>query len=165
MIRLCLYAKNFMKKINNKLFRKVLSKFATGITVVSINNKGNKIGKTVNSFTALSLSPPLVLFSLDKKASFINKFKKSKFFSINILGKKQIDLSNHFSKKDTKWNQVTFESSKFNTPIIKDCLANLECKQISLISQGDHIIFICEVINVSANDKIEPLLYFNSKFI
>ncbi len=154
-----------MKKINKKLFKQTISKFTTGVSVVAINFQDINIGKTVNSFSALSLKPPLVLFSLDKKASFINKFKKSKFFSINILGKKQIDLSNHFSKKDTKWNQVTFESSKFNTPIIKDCLANLECKQVSLISQGDHIIFICEVINVSANDKIEPLLYFNSKFI
>ena len=84
MARFCLYAKNFMKKINNKLFKKVLGKFATGITVVSINNKGDKIGKTVNSFTALSLSPPLVLFSLDKKSSSLIKYKKSKLFGINI---------------------------------------------------------------------------------
>ena len=65
-----------MKKINKKLFKKVLSKFSTGITVVGINVKGINIAKTVNSFTTLSRSPPIVLFSLDIKASYLNKFKK-----------------------------------------------------------------------------------------
>ena len=94
-----------MKKINKKLFKKVLSKFSTGITVVGVNVEGINFGKTVNSFTTLSISPPFVLFSLDIKASYLNKFKKSKFLSINILGKNQTDISNIFAKKDPKWNK------------------------------------------------------------
>ena len=153
-----------MKKINKKLFKKVMSKFSTGITVVGINVKGINIAKTINSFTTLSISPPLVLFSLDINASYLNKFKKSKFLSINILGKNQTDISNIFAKKDPKWKKVNFDLGEFKTPIIKNCLANLECKKTKLLMKGDHIIFICEVLNASFNDKIKPLIYFDSNY-
>ena len=68
-----------MKKINSNLYKLAMSKFATGVTVVSINYNNNYIGKTVNSFSALSLDPPLVLFSLDKKSSSIQQYKNSKY--------------------------------------------------------------------------------------
>ena len=87
-----------MQKVNNKNFKKALSNFATGVTIVSINYKNDYIGKTVNSFSSVSLNPPLVLFSLDKKSSSLNKFLKSKNIGINILQKKQKKLSLHFSK-------------------------------------------------------------------
>ena len=154
-----------MKKINKKLFKKILGKFSTGITIVGIDFEGKNIGKTVNSFTTLSISPPLVLFSLDIKASSLNKFKKSKYLSISILGEKQTNISNNFSKKDPKWERVDFVIGEFKTPIIKNCLANLECKNKQLLIKGDHIIFICEVLKASFNDKIKPLIYFDSNYI
>jgi len=153
-----------VKKINNKLFKKVLGKFATGITVISIYSNGTKIGKTVNSFSALSLSPPLILFALDKKASSLNLFKKTNFLSVNILGSKQSDISKIFAKKDAKWKKVSFTFSKHDTPIINNCLANLECRKIKILKEGDHMIFICKVINASFDDTIKPLLYFNSSY-
>ena len=82
-----------MKKINSNLYKLAMSKFATGVTVVSINYNNNYIGKTVNSFSALSLDPPLVLFSLDKKSSSIQQYKNSKYFGINILAKNLKKLS------------------------------------------------------------------------
>jgi len=154
-----------MKKIKNKTFKKVLSKFSTGITIVAINHNNIKTGKTVNSFSSLSLSPPLVLFSLAKNASSINKFKKSKFLSINILSKKQTNISKNFSKTNSNWKNIDFIISNLNVPLIKNCLGNLECKMIKLLNAGDHTIFICKVINVSFNDKLKPLIYFNSKYI
>ena len=154
-----------MKKINKKLFKKILSKFSTGITIVGINFEGKNIGKTVNSFTTLSISPPLVLFSLDIKASSLNKFKKSKFLSINILGKNQTDISKKFAKKNSEWEKINYDIGQFKTPIINYCLANLECKKIQLLIKGDHIIFICEVLTASYRDKIKPLIYFDSNYI
>ena len=154
-----------MKKINKKLFKKVLSKFSTGITVVGINVEEINFGKTVNSFTTLSVSPPLVLFSLDIKASSLNIFKKSKFLSINILGKNQTDILYIFAKKYPKWEKVSCDLGEFKTPIIKNCLANLEFKKTQLLIKGYHIIFICEVLNASSKDKIKPLIYFNSNYI
>ena len=82
-----------MKKINKDNFKETLSKFATGITVVATNKKMILYGKTINSFSSLSLSPPLVLFSLDIKSSKLNIFKSSNSVSINILSKNQKKIS------------------------------------------------------------------------
>ena len=153
-----------MKKVDKKNFKETLSKFTTGVTVVCIKNKGIVYGKTVNSFNSLSLNPPLVLFSLGNNSSSIKKYIKSDFLTINILSKKQKDLSNHFSKKEPTSENVDFFDGKYYTPYISGCVANLECKLIDNIKKGDHIIFICKVINVMKNNKLKPLTYYNSKY-
>ena len=88
-----------MKKINNSNFKKTLSKFTTGVTVVATHNNFNLVGKTINSFSSLSLSPPLILFSLDVKSSKLSIFKRS--FTISILSNKQKEISKNFAKKKT----------------------------------------------------------------
>ena len=153
-----------MKKVNIKTFKKTLSKFTTGVTVVCIKDKNLIYGKTVNSFNSLSLSPPLVLFSLGNYSSSIKKFLNSKYLSINILSKKQKNISNHFSSKNPDSKNIDFENVSNNSTFIKGCIANLECKLIDKIKKGDHIIFICKVINVKQNDKLKPLSYYNSKY-
>ena len=152
-----------MKKINLNLFKQSMSKFVTGVTVITIND--NKfIGKTVNSFSSLSLTPPLILFSLDKKSSSINSFKKSTYMGVNILSKKQINISNYFSLKKSKWNHTEHFLTNKNIPMIKNCVANLNCKKIKTINQGDHIIFICKVTEIMIDNSKKPLIYFNSKY-
>ena len=154
-----------MKKTNNNIFKKTLGKFTTGVTVVCVKDKNNKIyGKTVNSFNSLSLEPPLVLFSLGNYSSSINTYIKSNYLTINILSKKQKNISNHFSQKNPSSSEVKFNEGKNNTIFLKDCVANLECKLIDKIKKGDHVIFICKVINAQYNDKLKPLSYFNSKY-
>ncbi len=153
-----------MNKVNIKTFKKTLSKFTTGVTVVCIKDKNLIYGKTVNSFNSLSLSPPLVLFSLGNYSSSIKKFLNSKYLSINILSKKQKNISNHFSSKNPDSKNIDFENVSNNSTFIKGCIANLECKLIDKIKKGDHIIFICKVINVKQNDKLKPLSYYNSKY-
>ena len=153
-----------MKNINTKNFKKTLSKFTTGVTVVCIKDKNIIFGKTVNSFNSLSLSPPLVLFSLGNYSSSINKYLKSKFLSINVLSKNQKNISNHFSQKKPSSNKIEFYDGNNNSAFINGCVANLGCKLINKIKKGDHIIFICEVLDVKYNDKLKPLIYFNSKY-
>ena len=65
----------------------------------------------------------------------------------------------HFAKKNAQSNKINFFEGKFNTPHIEGCVANLECKLVDKIKKGDHIIFVCEVINVINNDKLKPLSY------
>ena len=154
-----------MKKISKDNFKKTLSKFATGITVVATNRNSLLYGKTINSFSSISLSPPLVLFSLDIKSSKLNVFKNSDSVTINILSKKQKNISNNFAKKNPEWDIVEHEILKNGNPIIKNCVSNLDCKIINKIKKGDHIIFICKVINISINDELEPLIYFNSRYL
>ena len=101
-----------MKKINLILFKKSLSKFATGVTIITIKKDGVMLGKTVNSFAALSLNPPLVLFSLDKKSSSIEKYLNAKNIGINLLSNKQKDISRYFSLKNSSWNNTEYILTK-----------------------------------------------------
>ena len=158
------FTKKFMKKINKDNFKKTLSAFATGITVVATKYNSVLFGKTINSFSSLSLSPPLVLFSLDNKSSKLNIFKKCETLSINILSKNQTLISNHFAKKNPDWDKIEYDIFKNGNPIIKNCVSNLDCKIIERIKKGDHIIFICKVLQVLNNKKLKPLIYFNSKY-
>ena len=153
-----------MKKVNTKNFKKTLSKFSTGITVVCVKNNNLIYGKTVNSFNSLSLNPPMVLFSLGNYSSSINKFSKTKFLSINILSNKQKKLSDNFASTQPKLENINFIEGKNKTVIIPNCIANLECELTDKIKKGDHIIFICKILELQSNEKLKPLLYFNSKY-
>ena len=153
-----------MKKISTKNFKKTLSKFTTGVTVVCVKDKEIIYGKTVNSFNSLSLNPPLVLFSLSNDSSSIKVYLKSKFLTINILSNKQKNISDHFSKKNPISQHIDFFDGQNNTSLINGCIANLECKLIDKIKKGDHIIFICKVINVKNSNKLKPLSYYNSTY-
>ena len=117
-----------MKKINSYNFKNSMSKFATGVTVVSINDNNTFIGKTVNSFSSLSLKPPLVLFSLDKKSSSLIKFKNKSYIGINILSIKQKKLSENFANKKSQWCNTQYFLSKNNVPMIKNSVVNLSCQ-------------------------------------
>ena len=110
MDRLNFFTKKFMKKINKDNFKKTLSAFATGITVVATKYNSILYGKTINSFSSLSLSPPLVLFSLDNKSSKLNIFKKCETITINILSNKQQLVSNNFAKKTPDWHDIDYYS-------------------------------------------------------
>lgn len=153
-----------MKKINKENFKKTVSKFATGITVVTTKKKSILYGKTINSFSSLSLSPPLILFSLDQESSKLNIFKNAKLVSINILSKNQKLISKNFAKKNPDWNKIEYYNLKNGNPIIKNCVSNIDCKIIDKIKKGDHIIFICKVLKVLNNNKLKPLIYYNSKY-
>ena len=154
-----------MKKINSKLFKILMSKFATGITVVTINKNGEYLGKTVNSFASLSLTPPLVLFSLDNKSSSIKSYKQATNIGINILSNKQKKVSEYFSFKNSKWKNTKNFLSEDKIPMINDCVANISCKKIKIIKQGDHYIFICKINKIFIDNEKKPLIYFNSKYI
>ena len=153
-----------MKKVNIKNFKKTLSKFSTGITVVCVKDNEEIYGKTVNSFNSLSLNPPMVLFSLGNYSSSINQFTKTKYLSINILSSNQKELSNNFASSSPKLENINFIKGKNKTPIIPNCIANLECRLTDKIKKGDHIIFICKILELESNDKLKPLVYFNSKY-
>tara|TARA_B100000029_G_scaffold513296_1_gene612389 strand:- start:309 stop:773 length:465 start_codon:yes stop_codon:yes gene_type:complete len=154
-----------MNKINPSQFKKVMGSFASGITVISINDKDIFYGKTVSSFASLSLKPPLVSFALDKRASSLKKYLNTNYLGINILSKNQKNLSLHFSYKKIKWGNIEYFLSDNNVPMISNSLANIECKKINTYKAGDHIIFICKVISSKVLKRKKPLIYFQNKYI
>jgi len=153
-----------MKTINKNSFKLAMSKFASGITIISINNKKSFIGKTVSSFSSLSLSPPLCLFALDKNSSSISKFVNSKFIGINILDKKQKKLSKHFAIKNNLWGNTKFFLSKNKVPLVKNAIVNLNCQKFKTYRIGDHIIFICKILELQIIKSKKPLIYYNNKY-
>jgi flavin reductase (DIM6/NTAB) family NADH-FMN oxidoreductase RutF len=106
----------------------------------------------------------MVLFSLGNYSSSIKQFSKTNFLSINILSSKQKKLSDNFASTTPKLDNIKFIEGNYKTAIIPNCIANLECKLIDKIKKGDHIIFICKILEVQSNDKLKPLVYFNSKY-
>ena len=146
--------------MNISRYKKVLSKYATGITVITKKNKNNLItGITVNSFVSISLKPPYISWSLDKTASSFKKFKNLKLFNIYILSAKQINVSNYFSSK----NEITKNSTLANN-LLKNNLAELNCKTIKKINIGDHLFFVAKVLKVNLKKEKRPLIYFESKY-
>ena len=146
--------------MNISKYKKVLSKYATGITVVTKQDKSNFVtGITVNSFVSISLKPTYISWSLDKTTSSFKKFNNLKFFNIYILSAKQIDVSNYFSSKnEVKKNSIIAKN------LLKYNLGELNCKTIKKINIGDHLFFVAKVIKFKLKKEEKPLIYFASKY-
>ena len=146
--------------MNISTYKKVLSKYATGITVVAKKNNKNLIeGITVNSFVSISLKPSYISWSLDKTSSSFKKFKNLKFFNIYILSAKQIEVSNYFSSKnEVKKNSIIAKN------LLKNNLAELNCKTIKKINIGDHLFFVAKVFKFNLKKEEKPLIYFAGKY-
>jgi len=152
--------------IDKLTFRKVLGRFATGITVVTGKSKDNiAVGLTVNAFTSLSLAPPLVLFCLDKSTASIHAFNKGDGFALNMLDEDQQELSVKFSSKiEDRFAGVEFDTWDTGVPILSGCLANLECIIDAVHDGGDHLIIVGRVNRIAQVEEGKPLLYFDGAY-
>ncbi|MDT0576249.1 flavin reductase family protein [Croceicoccus sp. F390] len=150
--------------IDAKSLRNALGSFATGVTIVTTNHDGRKVGLTANSFNSVSLDPPLVLWSLAKKSSNIEAFKAVDAFAVHILGADQEALSDQFATPGVdKFEGVEFKTGRAGIPLLTDCAARFECQTAYQYDGGDHIIFVGEVLNLEQSEK-EPLLFHRGKY-
>ena len=153
--------------MDKKEFIKTVSKFTTGITIVTLgDSKKGFYGCTMNSFTSLSLNPPQILFCVDNRNSFIKEFKKNTLVNINILSDKQKDLSNKFaSSPELRWKDTKFKVSKNDVPFFQDSLVVIETVIDKKIFSGDHLIIICGLRKIIHLKKGNPLVYFEGKYL
>ena len=153
-----------MKTSDSKLLRKTLGKYSTGVTIVtSIDNDGNPIGMTVNSFTSVSLQPALVLWCIDKNQPSYNSFMDTEGYAVNILSKDQNDLCHKFaSQLDDKFENVDWEKSENGFPLVKNSLAWFDCKKWNYYPGGDHQILVGEVTSFDSFE-LEPLTFWNGQ--
>ena len=153
--------------MDKKEFIKTVSKFITGITIVTLgDSKKGLYGCTMNSFTSLSLNPPQILFCVDKRNSFIKEFKKNTLVNINILSDRQKDLSNKFaSSPELRWKDTKFKVSKNDIPFFQDSLVVIETVIDKKIFSGDHLIIICGLRKIVHLKKGNPLVYFEGKYL
>lgn len=152
-------------EFDSKSFRRALGNFATGVTIMTAQNaNGDKVGVTANSFNSVSLDPPLILWSIDKRSSSYDVFAEASHFAVNVLAADQIDLSNKFARsKDDKYANVDFELGAGQAPVLKECSAVFECERYNIIEGGDHWIIIGRVVNFQDNGR-SPLLYHQGAY-
>jgi flavin reductase (DIM6/NTAB) family NADH-FMN oxidoreductase RutF len=152
-------------KIDKQQFRKVCSTFATGITVATVlDPAGKSHGMTANSFTSVSLVPPLLLVCVDHRSKLLECFRQNGHFGINILHQSQRQLSDRFAGSGyDRFEGVDWYPGQTGVPLLPDALATIECKRVQLVTAGDHDIVIGEVVHATCREG-EPLLYFGSKY-
>ena len=145
--------------------RKVMGLFATGVTVITTRDQtGKPYGLTANAVTSLSLTPPLLLICVDRKAETFPHFFDSKIFVLNILAHHQEALSRRFATTGgDKFAGVAHHLGRLGTPILEETLGHIECRIVETLEGGDHVIHIGEVEHAEARDG-RPLLFFRGKY-
>jgi flavin reductase (DIM6/NTAB) family NADH-FMN oxidoreductase RutF len=147
-------------------FRAALGTFATGVTVITAcDESGVRVGLTANSFNSVSLSPPLVLWSLSSRASTMPTFSRGQHYAINVLASDQQHIAERFARKDIdRFEGVTLRWGQRGVPVIEGALAVFECFNRSQYLEGDHIIFVGEVEHCQRRDDAQPLIYHGGRF-
>jgi len=150
---------------DSKSFRQCLGKFATGVTVVTCcDSDGNPCGITANSFSSVSLEPPLVLWNIAKVSNSLRAYLDAAHFAINVLADNQQQLSSHFANSDhTLFDGIEHSRSEDGVPLLPGALATFECRTHAIHDCGDHYIIVGEVSRFSARDG-DPLLFFGGGY-
>jgi len=153
-------------KIEPRDFRHALSCFASGVCVITTQNrKGEELGVTISSFCSLSLEPPLVLFCLGKSTRNIDVYAESSVFVVNILAADQIDISENFaSQYQNKFKDVCYVKGKNGCPTLPGCVATLECTLVNKYDGGDHFILVGQVTFLNTSESGSPLLRYRGSY-
>lgn len=150
--------------LDARAFRRCLGQFATGIVIATTEVGNVRVGVTANSFTSVSLDPPLVLWAIGKKSRSFQTFSECEQFAVNVLAADQIELSRQFSgSSDDKFAGTALVEGKSKMPLIDGALAHLECNVENRIDTGDHMVMIGRVLNYM-NYKGDPLLFSQGKY-
>ena len=140
--------------------RQALGRFVTGVTIVTCRDAhGEPVGLTANSFNALSLDPPLVLWSLRQASSTIDAFTNASHFAVNVLAAGQVDFSRRFARPSSdKFDGGEWTDGQGGAPLLAGCVAVFECRSRSHHAAGDHVLFIGEVERIGGTADT-PLVY------
>ncbi len=151
---------------DTRALRNALGRFATGIAIVTaIDPDGHPIGLTVNSFSAVSLQPALVLWCLDNGSHNLEAFRKASHHAINILSATQQDLSNRFATWPTdRFVGLHWQAGAGGAPVFPDCCASFEVANETAHAGGDHTIFVGRVENYSEAAELAPLLFHAGQY-
>lgn len=148
--------------------RRTFGRFATGVTIVTCERDGEIHGMTANSFTSVSLAPPLVLVSIGNAARMAGLLREGGRFALNILGREQESLSNHFAGRPGA-DEIAFDRHD-GVPLVHGALAHLVCDLRDVFPAGDHGLFVGEVLHHAQSEvrhdgaQAEPLLFYGGQY-
>ncbi|MFF6958454.1 flavin reductase [Streptomyces sp. NPDC008317] len=148
--------------VDGRSLRTVCGMFVTGVTVITSGEDGNAEGTTVNSFTSVSLDPPLVLFCLHNESRLRSVVRESGKFVVNFLQGQQEGVARAFAGKGTaEIHDVANHPSVTGVPVLSEALAFLSCHLVEEFDGGDHTIFLGRVVELGVpRQHQEPLVFF-----
>ena len=149
-----------------RTLRDALGCFATGVTVVTcFDSEGRPFGLTANSFTSVSLDPPLLLVCIHRNANCASALSQSEHFAVNVLQTGQQPASIRFSRRDEeRFGANDWSPGEFGAPVLKESLGVFECERHALHDGGDHHILVGHVVKASFDPSLDPLLFFRGKY-
>jgi flavin reductase (DIM6/NTAB) family NADH-FMN oxidoreductase RutF len=149
---------------DSRAFRHCLGQYATGVTIVTTAREERPVGVTANSFTSVSLDPPLVLWSIDRQSRSFSAFESAEYCAINILASSQIGLAQRFSSRDDdKFAGIDWSPGLGGAPLLSGALAQLECRREAGYDGGDHLILINRVLQHTTSEA-EALLFAQGRY-
>jgi flavin reductase (DIM6/NTAB) family NADH-FMN oxidoreductase RutF len=151
--------------IDSKLQRKIMGRFATGVTVVTTAGIAGPGGLTANAVASLSLEPALVLVAVDKRASSYGEITANGCYAVNILATEHEALSQRFATPGPKdFTGFKWKTAVTGAPILEEALGYVDCRLNEILPGGDHDIFIGEIVAGQVREEGQPLLYFSGKY-
>lgn len=154
-----------MRGVEPPLFRQLLGRFATGVTVLTTRTPaGEAIGMTASSVASVSLNPPLVLVSVDRGHDMHGALDTASHFVLNVLGADQEAVSRRFAADEAdRFRGVSFRENERGIAVLDGVVAHIECEKQALVPGGDHTVFFGLVVGGAATDR-RPLLYYRGGY-
>ena len=160
------FVPEFREGSDARTFRDALGCFATGVTIITaMDAEGQPIGLTANSFTSVSLDPPLLLVCVANNAGSAAVLRDAERFAVNVLQIGQQPTSNRFAGKgEDRFANTPWEVGEFGTPVLTGSLSSFECARDAVHDGGDHFILVGRVLKAMFEPRRDPLLYFRGKY-
>jgi flavin reductase (DIM6/NTAB) family NADH-FMN oxidoreductase RutF len=152
--------------LDPRALRNSLGRYATGVAVVTaVDQDGHPIGLTVNSFAAVSLEPPLVLWSLANSSKYLEAFRHASHYCVNVLTAEQVDISNRFATWPVdRFAGLAWHAGLGGVPRLDGCCAWFEVRNDMQHSGGDHLIFVGQVEDFGEDPDAAPLLFHGGRY-
>ena len=148
---------------NRTQLRRAFARFATGVTVITCTSDSGPVGITANSFSSISLEPPLVMWAAALASRRYPAFQAAQHYAIHVLGREQQDVCDLFTRDGFALRSLDHEVNPEGVPLLPDCLARFECRQTAIHPAGDHAIILGEVQRAAARDG-DALTFFAGRF-
>jgi len=149
---------------DSALQRQIMGRFATGVTLVTARSDEKILGMTANAVLSLSLDPPLILVSVNKKNQMHKFLKKSNCFAINVLRDDQEEISRRFATPGPKdFSDLELVESKTGSPVLVNALAFIDCQIVQVVPGGDHDMFIGKPLAGETRDG-NPLIFYSGQY-
>lgn len=149
-----------------RTLRDALGCFATGVTVVTcLDSAGKPVGLTANSFTSVSLDPPLLLVCVHKLAASADALTNASHFAVNVLQTAQQPASIRFSTRhEDRFGPNDWSCGEYGAPVLSQSLGVFECERHAVHDGGDHLMLLGQVVKATFDASLDPLLYFRGRY-